>query len=293
VSRPEPIEGLSAAGVPVLLRRPERAPAPVVILWHGLAPPSSPRALAEALPLEDVPAWKAYPCLPLLAGRLPAGGVAEIVKRQQEDYVLELLLPVVAGAVAELPRVVKAVAKHADARAEDGIGLFGYAAGAMAVLLALAERRVAVTAAAVLGAPRNLDVAVESFERFFGQPYRWASGARALRARLDFEARAGEIAAGESPPALLLLHGEADEMFDAENARRLYGALEPHYRSGGHGDRLKLELLPGFTHSFARGGDPGGTFPTSDAAPVERALAAWFQERLEPGEESPPGREAR
>jgi dienelactone hydrolase len=293
VNRPEPIEGLSAAGVPVLLRRPERAHAPLVVLWHGLAPPSSPQALAEALPLEDLPAWKAYPCLPLLAGRLPAGGVAEILERQQEDYVLELLLPVVAGAVAELPRMVEALAKHAGGQPEDAIGLFGYAAGAMAVLLALAERRLPVAAAAVLAAPRNLDVAVESFERFFGLPYRWAGGASALRARLDFEARAGDIASGDSPPALLLLHGEADEMFDPENARSLYRALEPHYRSRGRGDRLKLELLPDFTHSFARGGDPAGTFPTSDAAPVERALTAWFQEQLEPGEESPHGGRAR
>jgi dipeptidyl aminopeptidase/acylaminoacyl peptidase len=219
--------------------------------------------------------------------------VAEILERQQEDYVLELLLPVVAGAVAELPRMVESLAMRAGAQPGEAIGLFGYAAGAMAVLLALAERRVPVAAAAVLAAPRNLDVAVESFERFFGQAYRWAAGASAVRARVDFEARAGEIAAGDSPPALLLLHGEADEMFDPENARRLYGALEPHYRAGGHGDRLKLELLPEFTHSFARGGDPAGTFPTSDAAAVERALTAWFEEQLEPGEESPPSGRAR
>jgi len=282
VSRPEPIETLSAAGVPVLLRRPSREPAPVVILWHGMGPPSSPRALAEALPLDDLPAWKVYPCLPLLAGRLPAGGVAEILKREQEDYVLELLLPVVAGAVAELPGILEAVAKHAGARAKQTIGLFGFSAGAVAVLLALAERRVAIAAAAALGVARNLDVAVECFERFFGQRYRWGNAAEALRPRLDFEARADEIARGDPPPALLLLHGQADEMFAAENARALYRVLEPNYRASGQSRRLKLELLAEFTHSFGRGSEPGGTFPTSDAEPVERAVSEWFRDWLAP-----------
>jgi predicted esterase len=286
VSGPEPIETLSAAGVPVLLRRPGSGRGPLVILWHGLAPPSSPRALAEALPLAHLPAWKAYPCLPLLAGRLPAGGVADILKRQQEDYVLELLLPVVAGAAAELPRIVEAVAKQTGARLEDGIGLFGFSAGAMAVLLALAERRLPVAAAAVLGAPLNLETAVESFERFFGQRYPWGSACEAVRPRLDFEARAGAIASGDPPPALLILHGEADEIFGVENARRLYRTLEPHYRTSGHPARLALELLAEFTHSFGVGSEPGGTFPTSDAAPVERALARWFASRLNADEES-------
>jgi dienelactone hydrolase len=286
VSVPERLEAVSAAGVPVLLRRPNREPAPLVVLWHGLGPPSSPRALAEALPLEDLPTWKAYPCLPLLAGRLPAGGVAEILKRQQEDFVLELLLPVVAGAAAELPRIVEAVAKQTGARTNKGIGLFGFSAGAAAALLALSERQLEIAAAAVLGVARNLDAAVATFERFFGQRYRWGRGSEALRPRLDFEARAGEISAGDPPAALLILHGEADEMFGVEDARQLYRALEPHYRASGHPARLELELLAEFTHSFGIGSEPRGTFPTSDAAPVDRALARWFASYLQGDGES-------
>ncbi len=293
MSQSAPIEAFSAAGVPVLLRRPSlparqasREPTPLVVLWHGLGPPSSPRALAEALPLDDLPAWKAYPCLPLLAGRLPAGGVAEVLKRQQEDFVLEMLLPVVAGAAAELPRIVEAVATHTGARTEKGIGLFGFSAGAAAALLALAERRLAVAAAAVLGVARDLDAAVAAFERYFGQRYRWRKESEALRPRLDFEARAGEIAAGDPPPALLLLHGEEDEMFGVEEARLLYSSLESCYRASGHFARLELNLLPELTHSFGVGRESGGTFPTSDAAPIEGALARWFGSYLPDSAES-------
>ena len=55
--------------------------------------------LAETLPLEEVQARIAYLGLPLFGKRLPAGGMEEVMRRQVEDYVLQLLLPVVEQAM--------------------------------------------------------------------------------------------------------------------------------------------------------------------------------------------------
>jgi len=50
------------SGVPVLLHSPANRdrPAPLILLWHGFGIPNSEHALADALPLEQFDAWKAY-----------------------------------------------------------------------------------------------------------------------------------------------------------------------------------------------------------------------------------------
>ena len=71
---------VTLAEVPVLIRPPQEdiEGAPLIVLWHGYGPPNSEQALAELLPLDDVPAWKVYPALPLFGERLPEGGPDEI-----------------------------------------------------------------------------------------------------------------------------------------------------------------------------------------------------------------------
>src|SRR5918912_2990201 len=103
---------LEAAGVPTLLRAPGRTgAAPLVVLWHGFARPGREReALAHALPLSRLSAWKAYPSLPLFGPRAPSGGFEELAKRQREDYLLRLVGPVVEGAVRELAPLVAELA---------------------------------------------------------------------------------------------------------------------------------------------------------------------------------------
>ncbi len=102
------LEPLDIAGVPLVLRPPANLslPAPLIVLWHGFGIPNSEEMLAEVLPLQEVQAWKAYLGLPLFGKRLPPGGLDEIVRRQMEDYVLQLLLPTINQAMQELPAVV-------------------------------------------------------------------------------------------------------------------------------------------------------------------------------------------
>jgi hypothetical protein len=104
-------ESLELAGVPLVLRPPAdpSLPAPLILLWHGFGKPNSEELLAETFPLEAVQAWKAYLGLPLFGKRLLSGGVEEIMRLQLEDYVLQLLLPVIEQAMGELPNVVQAL----------------------------------------------------------------------------------------------------------------------------------------------------------------------------------------
>ncbi len=77
-------ETLELSGVPVLLHSPANRdrPAPLILLWHGFGIPNSEAALADAFPLEQVDAWKAYLGLPLFGQRFP--GTEEIMRRQNE-----------------------------------------------------------------------------------------------------------------------------------------------------------------------------------------------------------------
>ncbi|MGL6339748.1 MAG: alpha/beta hydrolase family protein, partial [Waterburya sp.] len=119
------IEHLTLAGVPVVLRSPakQNSKAPLILLWHGFGSPNSEEMLAEVLSLERVPAWKAYLGLPLFGQRLPEGGIEEIMNRQIDDYVLELLLPVAEQAMKELSKIVSALQNRYPIDRDVGIGL--------------------------------------------------------------------------------------------------------------------------------------------------------------------------
>lgn len=216
--------------------------------------------------------------------RLPEGGPREVGRRQADDHLLELLWPVVRGAVRELPRVVPGLRGRLDASFEGGVALFGFSAGATAVLHALAEPPVPVRAAAVVAASAGVSAPLDAFERETGLAYDWTEEARAVAGRLDAAERAPEIAAGTPPPALLLLHGEADDVTPAEESRKLHRRLSAAYRSRGHGERLGLELVPGLSHAVGTWPSAPGTPPEATEA-VERAVTRWLGRHLagEPG----------
>ena len=96
-------------GVPVLIVRPkELSPGTrLVVLYHGFGPPESPQALSRALPLEKLQAVLAYVNLPLMAERLPAGGIDELKRAQANDFVNGLFFPSINGAATELPMLVR------------------------------------------------------------------------------------------------------------------------------------------------------------------------------------------
>lgn len=259
------------AGVPALLRIPKMATRPPIVLWHGFGPPAGEQALMEALPLDDVPAVKVYLGLPLFGARLPPGGVDEIIRRQTEDFAALVFEPAVMAAVEELPAVVKSLKERGCLRPNDKIGLFGFSAGGASVLMALARREVQVSVAVTLNASTGLNASVDALERATKRPYSWTPHSRQLAKESDAVRHARDIARGQPPPALLLVHGADDAMLTPRVATSLHGSLLPYYRSTGSEQRLRLDVEPGLAHGWAG---------TKSADDLRRAIGEWFRKFL-------------
>ncbi|MFC3762875.1 hypothetical protein ACFOUW_18690 [Tenggerimyces flavus] len=73
----------------------------MIVAWHPFDPPRSETALAAALPLDGVDAWRFYVGLPLSGKRLPNGGLDGLMELILDDAVLRVHGPVSTQAVAE------------------------------------------------------------------------------------------------------------------------------------------------------------------------------------------------
>ena len=258
---PVPLLGV-AAGVPYVALPPtrRRRGAPLVVAWHGLDPPRSQQAMAAALPLARLPAWRVYLGLPLVGTRAPVGSPEELARLGAGDVVGKLVGPMVEQAFAEFLAV--AAALRVQLKLDVGpIGLVGGSVGAAVALLALAEAEVPVRAAALVRPAVQLK--------------------RVVTERLDFVARAHQIAARDPQPAVLLVTGaDADAgagVGVGEPAEQLWQALADRYRDPG---RVALLLVPGLAQALAE--EPGTdlALQTLDAARVDAAVTRWLGRHL-------------
>jgi pimeloyl-ACP methyl ester carboxylesterase len=240
------------AGVPAILRVPKMITKAPIVLWHGFGAPASESALMQSLPLDDVAAVKVYLGLPLFGSRAPSGGSDTLAQRQVTDYASLIFEPVVMGAAKELPAVLDALRSRRCLRPNDGIGLFGFSAGGAAVLFALAERDVPVRAAVTLNAPVGLSESIQAVEHVTKRRYEWTPATRQLAERADSIRHAGEIAAGDPPPALLIFHGAADDVVPSQGTLSLRDALRPLYGASGNGKRLKVVIAPDVSHDWTQ-----------------------------------------
>lgn len=265
-----------AAGVPFVALPPapgvERPG--LVLLWHGFSPPRSEEALAAALPLAGLPAWRVYLGLPLFGERLPAGGVAEIMRRAGEEFLLDLYAPVVEGAVAELPRAHAELLRTLEIDPAAPLGLFGFSAGGAAALLALASGALTPRAVAVYGPVVDPAPAAEENARYAGHAYQWSEASRAAATRLQLEDRAAELAAREAD--LLIALGAEDWPALTQPAQRLAGDL----RARRGGTSMELVTVPGVAHSFVP--EPGlvAAPQGEEARRLDALFTAWFARRL-------------
>jgi len=250
------------AGVPAILRVPRQVTRPPIVLWHGFGPPASPRALMEAMPLDDVAAAKVYLGLPLFGSRAPAGGNQELARRQTQDFAMLLFKPAVVGAADELPSVVAALEQHGCMTPGQRIDLFGFSAGGTAALVAMMQGKVSIGAAVLLNA------SVDAWQRALGQPYAWTPASRALAEETDAVGHAADVARGKTPPAILILQGEGDTVLTTAPAMALHQALLPIYRRTRDDARLGMIMVPGMPH--------GWTDDKKAADEVRRDAAAWF-----------------
>jgi predicted esterase len=255
------------AGVPAVLRIPKVITKPPIVLWHGFGPPASEQALMDALPLDELPAVKVYLGVPLFGARAPAGGVNELIRRQTEDFASLLFEPAVMGAAQELPAVLKSLQQRHCLKPHDRIGLFGFSAGGASVLMALAQRKTQVGAAVVINASTGLSSSIQAFERATKRPYSWTRHARQLAKSSDAVLHAAQIAGGNPPPALLLIHGTDDTTLTPKDAVALQEALLPYYRNTGNESRLQLTLEPGVSHDWSKADNIEG---------LRQTIAAWF-----------------
>jgi hypothetical protein len=262
---------VTLAGVPAILRVPASITRPPIVLWHGFGPPASAKALMDALPLDDVAAIKVYLGLPLFGARAPEGGTRELGRRQAEDFASLLFEPAVMGAARELPGVIDAMRAIGCIKSADPIGLFGFSGGGAAVLFALAERKVRIGSAVVLNASTGLNASVDALERATAKPYAWTDAARKLARQSDAVVRARDIAAGNPPPAVLIIQGAADTTMTPRFAITLHDALEPVYRNSSE-SRLRLRLVDGMTHAWS---------DARSMAIVRTSVAAWFDRHLQ------------
>ncbi len=134
-----------------------------------------------------------------------------------------------------------------------------------------------MSGAAVLISPVvQLRRAVEAMGRRFGVSYPWSEESNAVAERLDFVARAAEIAR-RSRPAVLLVVGDQDDLGIREPAAELVTALGQSY---GMDERAQLVRVPDMAHALA---DEPGTEPTPQtrhAAVVDRRAVQWFERHL-------------
>jgi len=252
----------TVAGVPYVVLPPEtdRPDAPTVVAWHLNDPPRTERAMAAALPLAGLDAWRVYLGLPLSGARTPAGGLEKL---GYEDAVLKVYGPIVFGAAEEFPAAL------AQLRAEHGLGTgrLGVLGGSIGALVAQqVATTTAVDAIALVSPVARLRPLVVANGRRYGFDYPWSPASEEVAARLDFVARAGSLQA----PTLLVV-GEKDAPDGIlEPAAALHAALPGSV----------LETVPGLEHALAEepGTDPAPQ--TAGAAAVDRIVARWFRRWL-------------
>jgi pimeloyl-ACP methyl ester carboxylesterase len=263
----------TAAGVPFLAVPPagDRASAPVVAAWHLMDPPRTEAAFAAALPLAGLDAWRVYLGLPLHGARIPEGGVDELMRLGYEDAVQNLQGPISDNAVQEFGPAFAELRSRFGFR--DGpVGLLGGSLGAAVAQQVIAEQRVDVAAAVLVSPLTQLSAAVEALGRRFGVDYPWSEPSLQIARRMDFVARADELAA--CPATLLVVGAEDDESGFRAPAERVRDALAQRSVT------TDLVVVPGMGHAVAEepGIEPAPQLPA--AAEVDRLAVDWFARHL-------------
>jgi pimeloyl-ACP methyl ester carboxylesterase len=186
--------------VPIVVLPPNRGRDQVatVIVWHLHDPPRSERAMAAALPLRGLDAWRVYLGLPLSGSRLPAGGLNAFFALGYTDAVLKLYGPTVHQAIDEFPSAF-AELRRRHGLAEGPIAVVGASVGALVALSLVASGQPPVSAIALVSPALRLASVVAANERRLAVAYPWSDDSREVAAELDFVARAPDVARRRAP----------------------------------------------------------------------------------------------
>lgn len=237
--------------------------------------PRTEAAFAPALPLDGLDAWRIYLGLPLSGSRLPAGGAEEVQRLGCSDAVLNLHGPVATQAAAELDPVLVELRERLEL-GDGPLALVGGSIGAAVAQLVLAEGTVGVRAAVLVSPVVQLRPVVDTVAEQYGFTYTWADTSLAVAARLDFVARAGEIA-GRGQPAVLAVVGEDDAAAIVVSAELLRDALTVAYDDP---SRVGLVTVVGMAHALAEEPDELPAPQTPHAAVVDSHAVTWLRQHL-------------
>ena len=230
--------------------------APIIAVWHMLDAPRTEVAMAAALPLNDVDAWRVYL-------RLPA-------PKEPGDPVLEFFGPTVEGAVADFPHALDELHRQIPAGRQP-LHLVGCSLGAMVVSFIVADYDdIPIASAALVSPAVQLDALVRASERAFGASYPWSDASRRVSAQLDLVDRVDDIAKRDVP--ILLVIGDKDDEEFRVSAERMWQALS----GAGEPGRYSLITVPGMGHALAE--EPGveAAPQTPHAARVDAIVTQWL-----------------
>lgn len=267
-----------ASGVPYVALAPEGEPdretraTPLVVVWHLADPPRTETAMAAALPLAGLEAWRVYLGLPLHGSRMPDGGLDAYFRLGYEDAVLKVFDPVCRQAVEEFPAALAALRDQLPL-GDGPLGLVGGSIGALVALSVLTEIDLPVRAMALASPAIRLASVVAANERRFSVTYPWTEQSRAAADRLDFVASADQIARRDA--AVQLIVGALDDEGFRTPAEQLWQALSRHAP-----ERTALTTIPEMGHLLAEepGLDPAPQTP--HAQRVDAEMTGWFQRHL-------------
>ncbi len=262
----EAIEGV-AAGVPFVALPPadKARPAPLVVTWHLLGAPFSEAAMAAALPMTGLHAWRVHFGLPLTGKRFPEGGFEGFFRLASEDNVLNVVKPLTDQVAEEFPKAV-AELRSRFGIADGPVGVVGGSQGGGVALEMLTRHDVPIAAAALINPVTQLAPVVAANERLYDVTYHWTDESRAVADGYDYVKRAEELTA----PVLLVI-GEEDDVAIREPAAALDKVL---------GERSELVTIPGMAHEFAEAPGIEPAPQTAEAKLVDAEITRWFARHL-------------
>ena len=274
----EPITG-TAAGVPFTALPPAvtvEGPVPLVLTWHMLDAPCTDTAFAAALPMRGVPAWRVHLGMPLCGARMRDGSMDAVVELARKDPVRAYLVPFVRQAVEEFPAALSQLREQLPV-GNGPIGVVGGSLGGAVVLQILARPQIPIAVAALVNPAVRVRSVVGLVEGATGRSYPWNAESREAVERLDFVARAGDIAARAPQLPLLVISGELDFPVLRTDAAELVGTLRKRYTQPDH---ARLTTVAGLAHPLAEppGLEPAPQLPAARA--VDEAMTQWFLRHL-------------
>ena len=270
------LQHISIGDIPVVISKPASiTPATrLVVLFHGFGPPGDPDQLAESIPLDETSFVGVYVNMPMVAKRLPAGGIDELRRVQRDDFVNGLYFRSISGAAHELSTVVRFVDETYGLDSSRGIGLFGFSAGGSAALLSLTQSDVPISSVVVVNAPLSVRQNVAVWERELKRKFVWDEKSEQAAATFDVLAHANDIAHRKPRPAILFLQGDQDEHLATRPAQDIGAALKKSY--GADQSKIHVRILSGVSHNFAPVANEEKGQRVSDGVPIREASIAWL-----------------